>query len=92
MRHFNVAHKGETLLIKNVSERTLKLISVTVKYGITVDTLDGQGIRNIGDEMRLDKDLGSGESIEIPIKLPDPTSVILVFRDGEIFRREDISI
>ncbi|WP_256201737.1 hypothetical protein [Sulfuracidifex metallicus] len=42
--------------------------------------------------MRLDKDLGSGESIEIPIKLPDPTSVILVFRDGEIFRREDISI
>ncbi len=92
MRYFSVVNNGKTLLIKNVSERVLTLLAVTVKYGVTVDTVDGMGIRNIGDDLRINKTLGQGETVEVPLKLPDPVLLVVIFKDGEVFRREDISI
>ncbi len=92
MRYFSVANNGKSLLIKNISERVLTLFAVTVKYGVTVDTIDGKGIRNIGDDLRMNKTLGQGETVEVPLKLPDPVLLVVIFRDGEMVRREDISI
>jgi hypothetical protein len=91
-RYFSVTNNGKTLLIRNSSGRNLTVLGVTVKYGVTVDTLEGKGIRNIGDDLRIDKEVASEGTLEVQLKLPNPSSVILIFKDGELFRREDISL
>ncbi|MBW9140336.1 MAG: hypothetical protein K1T65_01245 [Candidatus Aramenus sp.] len=92
-RKFTAKLLGGKLILENVSGKNLFVREVLVKYKVTVVTPQGDvGVRTVTDEVKVEGELKKDGKIELPLTTSDVVEVSVIFKDGDITLREDISL
>ncbi|EZQ06834.1 MULTISPECIES: hypothetical protein [Acidianus] len=91
MRHFKAKVSGETLILENVSGVPLLVRELLIKYYVKVTTEDERtGIRTITDSIPLNVEIR--DNIQIPLKISEVAGVSVIFKEGEITMREEVTV
>ena len=91
MRHFEAKICGEKLILQNKSGKTLFIREILIKYRVTVTTVDEKtALRTVTDSIKVDKDIQ--DKLEIQLASTDIAEISVIYREGDVTLREDISL
>ncbi|QGA54426.1 hypothetical protein GFS03_07480 [Sulfolobus sp. E5-1-F] len=93
MNPFVVKLTGRILKITSNLEYPVRILEIILKYNVTVSMIDDKiGLKAITDSIKVNKELGKNESLEVETKLEDISEVSIIYRDTMMVRRFDISL
>ncbi|MEM0015432.1 MAG: hypothetical protein QW550_01080 [Saccharolobus sp.] len=93
MEPFSVKLEGKKLKITNNLDEKVIIIEINLKYYITVNMIDEKlGLRKLTESIKVDKEIGNNETLEITTKLEDISEISIVYKQGDIVKRVDISL